>query len=213
MNGNDISRRVKREYGDSAGSQIVDQDIIDWINDGQEDIARATDCLVGLTLTTLSANTREINLPTNAYKVLRISVDENKLLPTSIQKLNQRYSGGDWTILEGDPYEYYVDADKVYFFPMPTRDLSVSVETVNLPTEITNLSQTPQIPKYFHRTLVDWCLAHASSFDGDVVRYDRFMGRYQERLAKDISEFNSLQSEHYSEITDLEDEFSLYGYY
>lgn len=34
----DVFRRVKRTFGDEAGVQITNSDIIDWINDGQVEI-------------------------------------------------------------------------------------------------------------------------------------------------------------------------------
>lgn len=41
-NVDEVLRRVKRTFGDEAGVQINDADIMDWINDGQIEIARET---------------------------------------------------------------------------------------------------------------------------------------------------------------------------
>jgi hypothetical protein len=38
LNVTDIAVRVKRTFGDEAGVQIVDDDIIRWINEAQEEI-------------------------------------------------------------------------------------------------------------------------------------------------------------------------------
>lgn len=41
----EIATRVKRQFGDEAGAQIEDADILRWVNDAMIDIARTNNLL------------------------------------------------------------------------------------------------------------------------------------------------------------------------
>ncbi len=113
----------------SARQLFTDQNITDFLNEGQKTAINQTWCLHSNTEISLSANTTYYALPSNFYSVERMTLNGvviNQIIPTALDAQNDQWEG-----LSGTPYYYFVNfasANMVGFTPWPT----VSTGTVSL---------------------------------------------------------------------------------
>lgn len=187
----EIQSRVKNLFGDTAAAQINDAMILEWINDGQFDIARKTECLEGSYSINAVAGTMGYVLPTDFFKDIRVTYDGQPLRKVTHSYMDIFFSGYEKVpITQGTPVFYYFFTGKINVYPSPSANLTngIVLNYVKTPAILTGSAQTPEIPDEFHGNLTTYCFWRALQFDEQWPAADRLKQEYDEAVLLSISD-------------------------
>lgn len=166
MNVSEILRRVKRQFGDEAGLQISDADIIDWINDAQRDLATSNDLLQTTATTPIIKGQDQYHLPPDILMLRSVRVAGHRLEPIDIEQaasLIPNVGNG----ATGVPTHFTVFASKLDLHPTPNfadpNDLQLYYTRAPIP--VAKPEDVPEVPLQYHNRIVEYCLGKAYELD------------------------------------------------
>lgn len=175
MNVQDVVTRVKRVFGDEAGVQITDADIIRWINDAQEEVVKNNE---GLMETVATANIvqsqMEYDFPTDLSVLRSLKYKGFKLKPMSFNEFDNYidgYSASDNVSPYGPgiPEVFMVWQGKITVFPKPNESITngLTIYYIKHPAQVVNLADELSLPLQYHNSIVKFCLKEAYELDED----------------------------------------------
>jgi hypothetical protein len=209
MIASDIITRVQRIFGDDAGTQITSDDIIRWINDGQEEIVINNEGLLETNGTISSiAGQATYSLPAdcsvlrsiqyNGYALKAMSLNDFNLYLNGFNDPNQPYG-------KDIPIVYTVWNNTITLFPTPAVAVvnGINFYYIKHPVAVVNTSDALGVPVQYHKALVDYCLSQAYELDEDsqkaVMKTQQF-----EQAAQKLNDRNKwINQEVYPSITKL----------
>lgn len=223
LNVQDVVNRVKRTFGDDAGVQITDEDIIRWINDAQLQIGISNE---GLLETTVTANVvkgqSEYDSPPNLSVLRSLTYKGYRIKNLSFAEFNEYLDGFDAPANStrygvGIPEVFMVWQGIITLFPKPMEDAEngLKIFYIKQPETVETLADSLSIPLQYHLAVVDYCLQQAYELDEDLEKSSYKKGQFDETVMK-LNDRNKWTSqEYYPRITTLpEDEnYSDYGFW
>jgi len=223
LNVQDVVTRVKRTFGDEAGVQVTDADIIRWINDAQEKITLENE---GLMEAKSSADTvqnqMEYDVPTDMAVLRSLKYRGYRLKPMSFAEFNEYidgYSADDGVSPYGPgiPEIFMVWNNKITLFPKPNESLTggLTIYYIKHPQSVGNLADALTVPLQYHNAVVKYCLKEAYELDEDYQKAQTVKADFENDVMK-LNDRNKWTSqEYYPRITTLpEDEnYGNYGYW
>lgn len=181
MQVSDIITRVKRQFGDEAGAQITDADIIRWINDAQRDLAASNELLQTTAYTDLIAGQDNYYLPPDILTLRNIRIDGRKLESLTNDQ------AATWTPntpnqATGTPTHFSQWALKFDLFPIPDRSVKKGIHLyyTRSPIPVAVGSDVPELPLQYHNRIVDYCLAQAHELDDNLDSYKLKMEMFRD---------------------------------
>lgn len=220
MNVQEVVTRVKRQFGDEAGVQISDQDIIRWINDAQEEIGRTNE---GLMETTGSADTvldqAEYDMPAD-FSVLRsLRYKGYRLKPMSLAEFNEYIDG--FAASTGAPYGsgtpdvFTVWENKITLFPKPNESITggLTILYIKHPAPVANLADSLSLPQKYHNSIVTYCLQQAYELDEDFQKAQLKEGKFNKDLMQLNDQNKWISHEYYPRITTLPEDENYGGFF
>lgn len=189
-----LKRKVKRLFGDEFGILIDDQDIVDWVNAAQLEIARETE--IGLTTTLAAANA----LPALADRLImvkRVLYGGIPLTYTSEDEIDDIYYQITTT---GLPTHFYRTGFVINLVPtpMPADITQVTIVHSQVPAELALGATALTVPAAFHEDVAAYVMSMAYSKAENTRQADTFMTKFS----------NSLNQRKY-EATKTEDKFAV----
>lgn len=173
----DIQTRVKRQFGDEAGVQLTDDDIIRYINDGVRQMIATNESLLQKVATAAAvAGQQDYTLPADCLILQSISYKAPgeasylKLKYLSLSEFNEYIDGWDGTAYgSSTPVVYMVFGNIISFFPKPDQDSADAIKLYynRTPVDVALPGDTPDIPVLYHEVLVKFCLSQAYEMDED----------------------------------------------
>lgn len=173
----DIKTRVKRKFGDEAGVQLTDADIVRMINDAQRKIASRNDSILEKTATASTvAGTQEYNFPADMLKLKGLSykgTGETAYRPMqgmSIQELNLYIDGWDAdSSSSGVPTVFAVHAGKFLVYPIPQESVASAFKVYycRKPTDMVADGDVIDLPELYHDVVINIVLQDAYEMDED----------------------------------------------
>jgi len=157
-----IAARVRNRFGDTRGSIIKDDLIIDGINEACVEIVRETLCLVDSNTGAASGFRSGTGFPVgDPFIVIREVIYDTRPLALIDKETISRM--GYWVLPDGVPEAYYLEGTRIYLFPNPasTDTTTCTVTFVPMPAVITALIDTIPIPENLHGDVAEFCLALA----------------------------------------------------
>lgn len=222
MNVQDVVTRVKRTFGDEAGVQISDLDIIRWINDAQEEIVLTNE---GLMETVSSADTvqnqGEYDFPPGLSVLRSLKYKGFRLKNLSFAEFNEYIDG--YTAPDsvtnygtGVPDMFMVWNEKISLFPIPDESVTdgLTIYYMRHPPEVVNMADALTVPLNYHNSVVNYCLQQAYELDEDYQKAGIKKGQFDETMMK-LNDRNKWTSqEYYPSITTLpqDENFGGFGY-
>lgn len=221
MNVQDVVTRVKRIFGDEAGVQITDEDIIRWVNDAQQEIALNNEQLMQAASTTDSVkNQAEYDLPAD-FSVLKYLMYKGfRLKKMTFQEFNEYIDGftaepGVSPYGPGIPEIFMVWENKLTVFPKPQESLTdgFKIYYIKTPASVGNLADGLTVPLQYHNAVVSYCLQQAYELDEDYQKSAAKKQEFTDTTMK-LNDREKVQ-DYYPRITTLpEDEnYGNYGYW
>ncbi len=170
MDVQEIATRIKRAFGDEAGVQITDDDIIRWVNDAQKEIC-STNALLETTATanTIAGN-NEVTLPVDIQNLFSVWYDGVRLEGLSKREAEESILkvGDPASQVTGQPNSFWIWANKLYLWPVPNSSgSSLKLFYTRFPVEVTTVTDTPELDPKYHKIIVDYCLQQAYELDED----------------------------------------------
>ncbi len=215
MNVNQISDRIKRQFGDESGVQVTDADILRWINDGQRQIVMQNETLLEKTSTADSvANQQSYTLPVDLLILKGIQYkgsNETQYFPLkgySLSEFNEAIRGWDEATVQstGTPFCYTVYSNEIKLFPIPNASITAALKIYynRIPTDVTLGTDAPDLPFLYHEMIVNYCLQQAYEMDEDWDASNNKAGQLSDGLAILRGREDWKNQEHYPMITILD---------
>lgn len=222
MNVTDIITRVQRIFGDMSGVQIDQNDIIRWINDGQEEIVIANEGMNEATATSdVVQGQATYNVPTdmsvlrslryNGYAMKRMTQSEFDLYIDGYSATPNPYGQGISSI-------YTIWDNVITLFPTPNQSITAGLTILYIQhcSQVVTTADPLSVPVQYHKALVDYCLQQAYELDEDVQKTQAKKADFQQKMMQLNDRNKWLSQEAYPTITTLpqdEDYGGNYGWW
>lgn len=165
---NQILTRVTRQFGDQAGVQIDQTDIIRWINDAQREIVLQNQLLQAIATANLIPNQAAYTLPTDMLTMRSIKCDGRKLQPLSLSDAETAIPDFDNTLTYPIdlPQQFWIWANQLVLYPSPSSSaIQLKIYYTRQPVDVSQVSDTPELPPQYHNRIVEYCLQQAYELD------------------------------------------------
>lgn len=182
LTGTDIKARVLSLFGDTAGVQVADTDIVAWINDAQREIYMQHEGLAQKTSNANSvAGTGTYALPADLLTLQSVSYKDTvtgsfyDLRFLSSEDLDQQFN--DWNTSSGSPafYSRGETQGQLLILPIPDSSVANGIKYVysRYSTDIAAIASPLDVPEYYHQTVLEYCLMKAYELDENWEASDR----------------------------------------
>jgi len=158
------------------------EEINDWINEGQREIAKKTNILKGTSYVNTYSGIKEYELPTDYLDTVFLQMNGEKLYTTSMEKAieqKEKVSG----------YHYYYIWDNVLYLTFEPGDNELFLLYNKMPMDMTDDLDTPSIPFKHQDALVDYGVYKAKQTDRMFNEADIFKRDFQDKL-RDIKYYS-----------------------
>ena len=191
----DLATNSIKNYSSNIYSSLVD-----WLDEGQIDIVRRTECFTDTKSISSVDGTREYPLGTDVMKILAIHYNSQEVQPASIEQMNY-YAAYPAEASEGTPTHYYIKMTTnpiIGFTPIPdTSDLVISVHYVKRPDSLVTTTNNPVIPEQFRRLIVKYAMYNVLIKDVKLDTLTLWQKEYVDgvnRMAEEIRNFDKKKS-------------------
>ncbi len=202
----DITRDVKRIFGDEANVQISDDDIVRWINGAQREILVSNKILKTIGTTDTVANQAEYTLTgLDIATIQSIHFKGTRLEWRSFQDAEEYIMSTDpQKTAIADPTMWYEWGGVINLYPVPqySETGSLKIYYIKDPREIT-INDTLTVPDRYYRSVLQYCLAQAYELDEDPENSNFKLQQFSERLDILSNEQNTPEIDTYPRITVL----------
>lgn len=167
----DIIDSVVRQFGDEAGSQINQSDIIRWINEAQRDIIVANREINQAIATFASVAGQGIYditlLIPDVLRIHSIAYKNRMIEMLSFEEAQTRMMESD---VAGDPNCWFKYAGQLNLWPAPDSDLEdvIKVYYNRSPSIVTQGTDPLSVPQSYYEAINAFCLKKAYELDGDA---------------------------------------------
>lgn len=168
----EILIKVRDVLSDPQGDRWSDERLIRAIDEAQKDIALKAKLFKGSATGTIVSGTSEYSTPSDCATVLRVSVNNERVLETTFDELDD--TKGAWENDTGALVQSVVfdktNADKFLFYPIPTDPTytSYSIRYLKIPTTVSKTSDSLGIPQVFDKAIKHFVVGSALRDDIDT---------------------------------------------
>lgn len=175
----EIATRVKDQFGDDGGAVITDARVIRWVNDAMRDIALNNNLFLIRATAAVVPGQAEYQVPANILTVHSVKFQGRKLIELS-QAEADGFQADSSVVPSGVPTHYWLFGTILTLYPAPnlTDPNDLLMQYTRTPTEVTLVTNTPEVPVQYHNRIVEYCIAQAAELDDDEDRYERKMNRF-----------------------------------
>lgn len=183
----DIAVRVRRQFGDEDAAQVIDTDIINWINDCLREIVQQNDLLQKVGNADAVAQQIQYSLPTDILRMQRVAYNGVALQPTTLEQVNESLPGTSETVAQGypvgTPLSYWIFAGKINLYPAPDTSLTngLTLYYTRQPVPVDS-GDTPELPPEYDNRIVEYCLQQAFELDMNTTMMEVKSGQFQQGI-------------------------------
>jgi hypothetical protein len=201
----DVAAAVKRVFGDESGVQLVDNDIITWVNQAQVHIASSTRVLK-TKATTVIVNGQSTytlsGLNPNILQMESILIDGRRIGNMSTAQAEESISRIDPLAEEtGFPRFWYEWAGEITFWPKPDFDGQMVIRYTALPATVVNISDVMSVPDEFFNDVTNFVLQKAYEMDENVQMMMLAKKDFDESMSELTDEERQAQNMTYETLT------------
>lgn len=211
MNVQDVATRIRRTFGDDAGVQITDADVLRWVNDAQLEIVKENEELLETVGTAdIVIGQADYSTPTD-LNVLRSCMYNNfRIRGLSFAQFNEYIDGfkapqAQGGFGNGTPEVYMLYGGLITLFPTPNQSITggLRIYYSKYPPSVGNLADGLGVPDRYHNSVVDYCLKVAYEMDENLWMVDMKDASFKETIQKLKAQEKSSTTEYYPSITTL----------
>lgn len=210
----DVKSRVKRQFGDESGVQIMDSDIYSWISDAVRHIILNNEEVIEASSTIdLVASQQDYDFPSDIVSITSVTCETGdatsyfNLRGYSIEQFNTYIDGWDGGFFgPGQPAVYTIYDSKIKLFPIPSSNRIAGLKIL-YSTYLNEISSdiAIELPRIYFNIIVDYCLQKAYEMDEDWIAANIKMQTIQQELHLVRGKTKVLQDK-YQTITVLDDD-------
>lgn len=198
MTVSDIQDRVKRTFGDESGVQVMDADILRWINDAQREcVMQHENLLQAKTTLAITAGTPEVTLPTDLYTLQSVyfnpfntgqTFDDSGYFLKYVSMPTLETMGGAAADVsnKGNPsyYARSTNENLLRLYPTPDTSYTAGLQIVysRYPVQLSSTASPLDLPEYYHIWVVEYCMMKAYEMDEDWESADKKAAYVQSTL-------------------------------
>lgn len=204
----DVVTHVKRQFGDEAGVQINDRDIIRWINDAQIDINARNKMLKARGNADVVAGQSEYTLSSlDVQQLESIRVADQFLTHKNLTEADPGALSKSPNAEADVPSFWWVWAGVINLWPRPSKDIpnGLTIFYTKMPTPVETSNDLLSLPDKYYGRVVDYVLARAYELDEDLNSASYMEERLAMRLEEQSEEERRGQSMTYPTISFVED--------
>ena len=199
--GNDVSLRVRSQFGDTSGAQLGDPALLSWINDGQREIVNSNPILRDTKYTNITAGQSDYTFPNDKVLVIEaIYVNGYPLKNLTPQAARDFILSADpEKMLKAErPEIWYERAGVISLYPVPNKTFAngLKLEFIKNPTNLVVLSDTLGIPDRYFNELVNYVISQAlemdENYDAANYKFRQFRDGLDRLFTKDSQSQDSL---------------------
>jgi hypothetical protein len=208
--GTDVANSVKRQFGDPDGRQIVDADILEWVNQAQQEIITLNGVLKQTAQTNIVAQQDIYEYDSERIQYIEgIHYDGVPLEPYTFQEAEAyilRYKWDSEMITQGTdvkPLIWYERAGVVYLYPKPQENITNGLRMFfsEQPTELTQLSDLLATPDRYYPRVLELVLARAYQLDENWEAAKYKQSEYFNGMESLANQENVAKTSTYSSVT------------
>lgn len=210
--GNDVSFRVRSQFGDQSGAQLGDPAILSWINDGQREIVNSNFILRSTKIANLIAGQQDYSFPED--KVLAIEAVYVSGYP--IQNISPQ-AAREYIISldpQGElnaerPEVWYERAGVISFYPVPSANITnaIKIEYLRTPTKLISLTEQISIPDRYFNELTNYVISQALEMDENYSAAAYKLGQFRQGLDRLNLKDTVSQTDLYTQLLPDPDDF------
>lgn len=175
----DVAEHVKRQFGDEAGVQITDADILRWINSGQLEIVRKNKVIKAKSVTDVVEGVNEFNIyGLNIMQIESIHFNGRRLEHVEFaqaERIIADFDNGDAPSEE--PFYWYEWGSLIYLYPVPSLSVveGLTLYYSKMPTNVEAMDDLLSLPDKYFEPLITWVMHKAYQLDEefDASNYER----------------------------------------
>lgn len=202
---NDVVTAVKRQFGDTSGTQVNNAHIFAWINDAQREIVKENP--------EIRQDMVQINVTggTSTYPLLTAIPDmmvihsihfRGQILRNMSFVEAQQYIIKGETPLEGEPVIWYEYAGTLNLWPKPSTSYpsGMTIFYSSAPTEVDATGTLLQVPDAYFNAVVSYCMWKAYEMDDNFASAEVMQRQFYESIGR-LANRQMAQDNHYPTIT------------
>lgn len=198
----DVATTVKRQFGDEAGVQITDSDIIRWINEGQTEISNVLKPIKAKSVGASVAGQKDYLFPTDKIvQVESIHYDGRKIPNVAFPVAEEYIIGTDPSLTTGIPTFWYEWAGVFSLWPIPDAVKSIELYYTKTPDTVTAVGDLLGVPDKHYESLVFYVMAKAYELDEEFEASAQQRQLFQNRILDQHDEERTAQNMTYPTIT------------
>ena len=205
MDSTDIIKRVQRTFGDDAGTQVQEEDIIRWINDAQREIAVQAHLLETLASIdfTPDGSLNTVAMPPNLLELTSVHWVDSSNNKTILRRVSFAQAESDYMNSDTSdiPVVYWTFARTIYLWPTPVAAGTVYYYYTREPDEVTNSDTTLVLPVSYHNRIVEYCLKQAYELDENTEMMGAKGQEFTNNLATQANAESQLNPSRYPTVT------------
>lgn len=186
---NDVITAVKRQFGDSSGTQVNNAHIFAWTNDAQREIVKENpEIRQDMVQVNVTAGTATYPILTNIPDMMVIhSIHYRGQILRHMNFVEaQEYiiRGGD--PVEGEPSFWYEYAGTITLYPVPQTSYTggLTVFYSSAPTDVTATGSMLAVPDAYFNAVVSYCMWKAYEMDDNFSSADVMQRQFYESVGR-----------------------------
>ena len=206
---NDVITAVKRQFGDTSGTQVNNAHIFAWINDAQREIVKENpEIRQDMVQINVTAGTSTYPLLENIPDMMVVHSLHYRgqiLRNMSFVEAQEYIIRGALTDpLTAEPTLWYEYAGTINLWPVPsiTYALGLTVFYSSAPTEVDAVGDLLQVPDAYFNAVVSYCMWKAYEMDDNFSSAEAMMRQFGEAVVR-LSNRQQAQDNRYPTITIL----------
>jgi hypothetical protein len=210
----DVADRIKVSFGDLSGSQITDNMIVRWINDGQQEIVNNNAILKDTRYANIVANQADYTFPSDRVQYIEaLYVDGRPVKNATPQEFRDFILKEDPELIaRADiPQVWQERAGIITFYPTPQANFTngLKMEFVKQPVPVTAIgpSYILSIPDRYLNELVNYVMAQALEMDENFNAAELKRGQFREGLDRQYLRENTSQISKYPQVLPDPDDY------
>lgn len=203
----EVITAVQRQFGDEAGVQLENSDIIRWINDAQDTIVAKNKVLKAKSTTPAVPGQAAYTFPSdNIHQIESIHYNGARIPNMSFPEAEEQIFKNDLQAINlGTPMLWYEWAGTFTFWPAPSDTNAIELYYTQRPTPVTSSSSVLSVPDKYYQDVVRYCMQQAYEMDEDLNSADAKAKQFDASLNEKSEEERTAQNMTYDTITIIQD--------
>lgn len=183
-----VKRAVRRTFGDEAGVQLEDADILQWANDAQQAINTKNKIFKAKSTTQTVPGQAQYTFPVELIQQIEsITYDGSPIAPLEMLTAQGTIQSADpRQQATGTPVAWYEWAGEYTLYPVPDEEKDLTLYYTRYPAPLTgNDEDLLDVPDKYYQAVVDFilwkCYELDEDWNGAQLKEQQFRGALEEQ--------------------------------